>query len=194
MILKEGVPQMAQFTQAAIRQTLLLLLEQTPLDKITVKMIVDACGISRNTFYYHYEDIPSLLQDVLRQELARVNSATATQENWRDQVLQLLNTIGAHRQVYDRIYHSSYRESLQNDIQHTIFQFSLSAVQSTGGQALGQPLQETIATFFSSAILGVCSQWLDSGADEPPEALIRRMSVFDGLLEQAVAKGIDLGK
>ena len=35
---------------------------------------------------------------------------------------------------------------------------------------------------------------LDSGADEPPEALIRRMSVFDGLLEQAVAKGIDLGK
>ena len=63
---------MAQFTQLAIRQTFLLLLEQTSLDKITVKMIVDACGISRNTFYYHYEDIPALLRDVLESELTRV--------------------------------------------------------------------------------------------------------------------------
>ena len=44
---------MASFTKRALRRTILTLLSQLPLDQITVKMIVDACGISRNTFYYH---------------------------------------------------------------------------------------------------------------------------------------------
>ena len=45
---------MASFTQQALRHSLLVLLERQPLDKITVKMLVDACGVSRNTFYYHF--------------------------------------------------------------------------------------------------------------------------------------------
>ena len=32
------------------------LLTERPLSKITVKDIVDRCEISRNTFYYHFED------------------------------------------------------------------------------------------------------------------------------------------
>ena len=185
---------MAQFTQMAIRQTFLLLLEQTPPDKITVKMIVDACGISRNTFYYHYEDIPSLLQDVLQQEFSRIYAQTNDKGNWRDRVLLLLNAIGAHRKVYDRIYHSSYQEALRSGIQRIALRFSLTAVQDAGGHALSEPLQQTIAAFFSSAMLGVCSLWLDSGADEPAQALISRMAVFDGLLEQAVARAMELDK
>ena len=35
------------------------LLTERPLSKITVKDIVDRCEISRNTFYYHFEGIPS---------------------------------------------------------------------------------------------------------------------------------------
>ena len=33
-----------------------------PVDKITVKDITDQCGISRNTFYYHYQDIYQVLK------------------------------------------------------------------------------------------------------------------------------------
>lgn len=43
---------MAQFTKQAIINSFLKLLEETPLDKITVKDIVEDCGINRNTFYY----------------------------------------------------------------------------------------------------------------------------------------------
>jgi len=41
----------------AIMESVLRLLEERPLNKITVKDIVDECGINRNTFYYHFEDI-----------------------------------------------------------------------------------------------------------------------------------------
>ena len=43
----------------AIMESVLKLLEERPLSKITVKDIVDECGINRNTFYYHFEDISS---------------------------------------------------------------------------------------------------------------------------------------
>ena len=44
-------------TEKAIMHAFLELLNNYPLDKITVKDIVIVCGISRNTFYYHYQDI-----------------------------------------------------------------------------------------------------------------------------------------
>lgn len=38
------------------------LLMQKKVKKLTVKDIVDECSITRQTFYYHFEDIPDLLK------------------------------------------------------------------------------------------------------------------------------------
>ena len=43
-------------TKNAIMSSLVKLLNEKPLDKITVKDIVLDCGINRNTLYYHYHD------------------------------------------------------------------------------------------------------------------------------------------
>ena len=43
---------MAKFTRAAIMQTFLALLKKKSLDKITVKDVIEATGVNRNTFYY----------------------------------------------------------------------------------------------------------------------------------------------
>ena len=43
---------MSSFTKDAIKKTLLQLLNERPLAQITVKDIVQTCGINRNTFYY----------------------------------------------------------------------------------------------------------------------------------------------
>ena len=40
------------------------LLNERPLDKITVREIAAECGISRNTFYYHFEDMNGLARTV----------------------------------------------------------------------------------------------------------------------------------
>ena len=48
-------------TRKAIKESFMLLLNQKPLSKITVKEIVANCGINRNSFYYHFSDIPTLL-------------------------------------------------------------------------------------------------------------------------------------
>ena len=63
---------MANSTKQMIRASFFKLLDQRPLSRITVKDITDDCGINRNSFYYHYRDIPSLIQETLAEELSRI--------------------------------------------------------------------------------------------------------------------------
>ena len=45
---------MPNFTQKAIKESFIKLLNEKPLHQITVKDIVEDCGVNRNTFYYHF--------------------------------------------------------------------------------------------------------------------------------------------
>ena len=56
---------MPSFTKKAIVESFLHLAGKKPLDKITVRDIVDDCGINRNTFYYYFQDIYAVLEDIL---------------------------------------------------------------------------------------------------------------------------------
>lgn len=62
---------MAGSTQRVIRKTFMELLEDRPLNEITVKLIVERCGINRKTFYNHYRDIPDLMEKILTDEVTR---------------------------------------------------------------------------------------------------------------------------
>ena len=53
---------MPSFTKKAIVDSFMALASKKPLEKITVRDIVDDCGINRNTFYYHFQDIYAVLE------------------------------------------------------------------------------------------------------------------------------------
>ena len=63
---------MPNFTQKAIKESFIKLLNEKPLHQITVKDIVEDCGVNRNTFYYHFTDIPTLLQEIIIEEAVRI--------------------------------------------------------------------------------------------------------------------------
>ena len=55
---------MASSTKAAIITSFLRLVSKKPFDKITVRDIVDDCDINRNTFYYYFQDIYAVLEEI----------------------------------------------------------------------------------------------------------------------------------
>ena len=59
---------MANFTKKAIKETFVELLEEHPLSDITIKDIVEKCGINRNSFYYHYHDLPDLIEEIVKED------------------------------------------------------------------------------------------------------------------------------
>ena len=52
-------------TKELLTDTFWELLEEKAYSKITVNDIVSRCDVNRNTFYYHFQDIPSFIYFVL---------------------------------------------------------------------------------------------------------------------------------
>ena len=61
--------QVPNFTKKAIKDSMKKLLNERPLNQITVKDIVEDCGINRNSFYYHFEDMPALIEEIISEEV-----------------------------------------------------------------------------------------------------------------------------
>ena len=55
---------MAQETKNAIRRAFIRLLNERPIDKISIKDIAETGAVNRNTFYYYYADIYALVEDI----------------------------------------------------------------------------------------------------------------------------------
>lgn len=51
-------------TKDLIADTLLRLCDEMPLEKIAVQDVVEACDVSRQTFYYHFEDKQAVIEYV----------------------------------------------------------------------------------------------------------------------------------
>ena len=66
---------MASNTKEALAAAMKKLLATKPVDKITVKDLVEECGVNRQTFYYHFDDVYDLLEWVFEQDADRVPPA-----------------------------------------------------------------------------------------------------------------------
>lgn len=53
-------------TKRRLREGLLQLLEQKPINEISVKELAELADVNRGTFYFHYQDIYDLLRDMER--------------------------------------------------------------------------------------------------------------------------------
>ena len=62
---------MAADMKQTIAQAAKTLLMEKNVKKLTVKDIVEECQITRQAFYYHFEDIPDLFRWMLERDTAR---------------------------------------------------------------------------------------------------------------------------
>ena len=80
------------------------LLEERPINKITVKDIVNRCDINRNTFYYHFPDIPSLLLEMMEEKVNALIAYHYTPGRPLDCIKPVLQYGEAHMQAILHVY------------------------------------------------------------------------------------------
>ena len=102
-----------QITKRAITESFRALLAVKPLDKITVRDIVEDCGLTRNTFYYHYEDVYDLLSDVLESEIERALSVPAGGASWETMLLDMLSFLTDSPQIGRHIFQSKCQDAMR---------------------------------------------------------------------------------
>ena len=64
----------SDLTKAAIKKSFLALLNEKPINQISVRDIAEGCGFNRNTIYYHYDDIPCLVEEIVIETAEKIIS------------------------------------------------------------------------------------------------------------------------
>lgn len=101
---------MANSTQNVILDTFEDMLERMPLEKITVTALIKACNIGRNTFYYHYEDIYALLDDLLLKILGQY---AVQDKDLKSTMKSLLYACRDNKRKVNHLFYSMSRDRLE---------------------------------------------------------------------------------
>ncbi|MCI8416801.1 MAG: TetR/AcrR family transcriptional regulator [Lachnospiraceae bacterium] len=174
---------MRQFTKMAIVETFIQLLNEKPLDKITVKEIVDNCGINRNTFYYHFEDIHGLLVYILNAEADKVIAEHASVESLEEGFIAAAKFALKNKRAAYHIYYSVSREELErylNSVAQEVMERLVERLTEGVPEKCLANQEDTqlLIQFYKSGMVGLTTQWLSRGMKDNPEELIRRLGAL----------------
>ncbi len=176
---------MANFTEKAILETLNEMLKTRTIDKITVKDLTEACGISRNTFYYHFHDIYDVLTKDFINRAETLLKAHDEDKSWEELFLEGLTFLYENRTAINHIYWSVDSDSLDRFLDKVVYHYTHSVVEEESGE--GGYSDRTIALaadFYKNALLGAVLGWIESDMKESPEELAHLYnSVFDGTID-----------
>ena len=183
---------MSSFTKKEIIATFFRLLEQKPLSKISVKNIVEACGINRNTFYYYYKDIYDLVDDIFNIETEKVTSQNPVHGYWQEGCLQSMHYLVAHSMIIHNVLNSISPEAIKAylfKVAHGLLMTFSNKV--TEGKFVPEEDKKFIVDFYSHGFVGIFYEWIRSGMKQEPENFIELMgrmlngSIYDVLRRSA---------
>lgn len=153
------------------------LLNQRPLDKITVKDIVTDCGISRNTFYYHYQDIYDLLQATLSTVMENALSENIT--TWRESLSNVTRFALENRRAVYHIYNSANRDQLERYMNRVTGQRMENLIRYlTRDIQVNDEDIRFLALFYKHAIVGTLMEWLANDMKADVEHVMARLAVL----------------
>ena len=97
---------MSNFTKKAIMDSFVELAQSIPMDKITIKQVCDNCKINRNTFYYYYQDLYSLKEEIIyvKAEKLFVNLDFSAPGSWKSN----LRIVGAYARKNEIFIRNTY--------------------------------------------------------------------------------------
>lgn len=100
-------------TKAMIADTLHNMMQQKNFDKITVTELVEACNISRQTFYYHFQDILEVVEWSVRQALQKALNQSLKSDEPEQSVRFFVDMALESSTQMERLLHSQYREQFE---------------------------------------------------------------------------------
>ncbi len=179
---------MPSYTKKAIMDSFIRILSEKPLDKISVKDIIEDCELNRSTFYYYYEDIYSLLEDLFKTEVDKITKKHQVYTSWQSGFIESADFVLKNKKAVYHIYNSIGRDHLEDFLYKVTSDLMINFVRK---EAEGMPVSEKdiefIASFFEYALVGFVLKWIQNGMkDDPRESVDRLAKIFDGSIKRAL--------
>ncbi len=178
---------MAKNTRDIILRSFEAMLDRTPFEKITVTSLIQECNISRNTFYYHYENIYALLEDWMLYALGKYE-ISIDGGDWPEKLKTFLYACQEHKRRIYHVFDSISRDRLERYIFKTA-EDELYAYAFKLARGKGIPEQEirAVTDICRYAIAGFFFRFLWNGMTDDIDASVDALTpVFEGIIKNAL--------
>lgn len=175
----------------AIKASFMELVNQKPLNKITIKDIVEHCNINRNSFYYHYADLPALIEEIFLEDADRFIQNQNTSESIYECIISVIDYAMQNKTAVFHIFHSTNRElfdrylgriseyAVTNYIEKVSVDYSISDAD-----------KDAIIMYYKCQLTGFVIDWLGSGMNYDLCDKIKRIcTLFEGTMKTAFERG-----
>ena len=181
---------MSSITKVALADSLKKLLQIKTLDKITVKDIVEDCGVNRQTFYYHFHDIYDLLGWFFIKEAEKIVGNKKTYTTWQQGFLQAFKYVNNDKKLIINAYNSIGREYLENYLYSIVYELLKDIVEEKAeGMDVSDEDKKFVADFYKYAFVGLSLEWIRMGMKDNPELIIEKLSkLIKGDIEAGLKK------
>lgn len=181
---------MPSFTKSAIKISFIKLLNKKPLNKITVKEIVEDCGINRNSFYYHFNDVPSLIEEIFIEEAEKLVQNRADDGSLYESLIAAIDFALKNRTAVLHIYNSANREIFErylNRVSYSAVSGFINTVETAAD--INEDDREAIVMYYKCQLVGFVIDWLGSGMKYDLCIKLKRIcELFDGSMETAIER------
>ena len=167
---------MSEITKRALATSLKKLLSQKELTKISIKDITDDCGIQRQTFYYHFDNIYDLMSKAFEYELVH-ESRIYEEVTWEYAINSFLQWMKENRVIIRNILANAELPYLKRAM-YPLIAKSISCgsfVQENEQSAIKQQ-EEFCINFLTIGITQYVLEWVESDFRESIEDIVDHMS------------------
>ncbi len=177
-------------TKKALGNSLKSFMTKKPLNKITVRDVVEDCGLNRQTFYYHFEDIYDLLDWIYKTEAVESISQYRSYTTWTDGFYKIFLYIQNNKDFCYNTLNSLGRNHLDYYLYSVTNDLIMGVVNEVSqNMNVKQKHKEFIANFYTQAFTGLVIQWMKEGMKEDPKIIIEELNeLIEGNFKKALER------
>ena len=160
-----------RYTRMVLQDSLVELMREKPINKITIKELCEKADINRTTFYAHYTDQYDLLRKIEDEALSWAKDVFNTiigKASNENEILKGLEVICQY--FVDNSKHLQVLMSEQGDIdfQKQVFTtaYQLCGIQPSAGQNGDTDIKELSFIFAVNGSVGLIQHWLKNGLNQ----------------------------
>lgn len=176
----------SDYTKRAMAASLKQLMLQKDLEKISIREIMEGCGMKRQNFYYHFEDIYALIKWMFHEEVVLPLRQHEGVLFWQDGLLQLFHYVQDNKMVCQRTLRSLGRpfmkELFMNEVYGMVRHVADQLSEKIEWKSKAVEL-EMITQFYIISLAGVIEAWVLDELHYTPEELV---SFADTLLNDHI--------
>ena len=184
-----GGKPLANFTKQAIKASFIKLLNEQPLSKISVRDIVEDCGINRNSFYYHFQDIPSLLAEIVTEQTEKLIHDYPSIHSLDECFHVAFRFAQDNRRAVMHIYQSVNRDIFLQNSMKLCEGIVTSYIDTAFPGTMDERDRRVLIRFVKDQLFGMCIDWVSSGMkDDAMDDLQRVIDLCRGIPELILAR------